>query len=329
MSGHSVRSLERDLLDGRILPRDMAEWLIKLPETHPETTALFDLADVLRRAVHGNRVELCAIQNARSGRCTEDCRFCAQSGHYHTGAPVYPLLDESAILKEARQTEAYGIHRFSLVISGHQVESAVFHEILKRYDRLRRETGIKLCASLGAVDEEQAAALKAVGVTRYHHNLETSERYYRSICTTHSYQERLDTLSACRRAGLELCSGGIIGMGEAPADRLDLAYTLRREGVLSIPLNILQAVPGTPLFGTEPLSVFEILRTGALFRLINPFAVIRYAGGRSQLSEAFCQGFRTGVSGLMTGDFLTTAGHGVRQDIAAITAAGYIPERLP
>ncbi len=329
MGSRGILDLEGELLAGRVLPRDTAEQLMTVPEGHPQTEALFRLAERVRRAVHGNRVELCAIQNARSGRCTEDCRFCAQSGHYRTGSPEYPLLGSAEILAEAARTQSQGIHRFSLVISGHRVEPALFRQLLERFSLLRQRTGLQLCASLGAIGPEQAEALRAAGVTRYHHNLETSEAYYPRICTTHRYQERLDTLAACRQAGLELCSGGIIGMGESPTDRLDLAYTLRREGVRSIPLNCLQAVPGTPLAGMPPLTPFEILRTGAVFRLINPFAVVRYAGGRGLLGDAFVQGCRAGISGLMTGDLLTTAGQGVRQDLEALAAAGFTPELLP
>lgn len=323
-----IAELEKSLLSGEALPLETARDLIALPEGHPEAAALFELAGRIRSSVHGNRLDLCSIQNARSGRCTEDCRFCAQSGHYETHTPVYPLLAEREILDQAKALEAAGVHRFSLVISGHRVEPDVFEGILAAYRRLREETGLGLCASLGALNADQARALKAAGVTRYHHNLETSEAYYPQICTTHPYRERLDTLAACREAGIELCSGGIIGMGEDTEDRLALAYTLKREGVLSIPLNVLQAVPGTPLEHQSPLSRFEILKTGAVFKLINPFAVVRYAGGRILLGDDFIQGYRAGISGVLTGDLLTTTGKGVQEDIEMAVAAGFVMEPI-
>lgn len=319
-------ALEKALLAGGELPIETARYLIGLPEGHPDCAGLFDLSARVRKAVHGNRLELCAIQNARSGRCSEDCRFCAQSAQYQTHTPTYPLLSGDAVLEQAKSLEAAGVHRFSLVISGHRVEPETFEKLLHIYRKLQKHTGLSLCASLGALDDGQVLALKEAGVSRYHHNLETSEAFYSSVCTTHAYSERLETLAACRRNGLEVCSGGIIGMGETLEDRIALAYTLRREGVHAIPLNILHAVPGTPLENLAPLDPFEILKTGAVYSLINPFAVIRYAGGRIHLGEAFVKGYHAGISGVLTGDYLTTTGKSVREDIRIALAAGFIPE---
>ncbi len=324
----NLKVLEDSLLAGEVLPLETARNLMALSEEDTAAAELFALAGRIRKAVHGNRLDLCAIQNARSGRCTEDCRFCAQSSHYETQGPVYPLQEEQLILEQAKSLEKAGIHRFSLVISGHRVEPEVFENILQIYRTLRQETGLSLCASLGALNSHQAQALKKAGVTRYHHNLETSEAFYPEICTTHSYGERLETLALCREAGLEVCSGGIIGMGETAEDRLALAYTLRKAEVGSIPLNILQAVPGTPLENQLPLSRFEILKNGAVFSLINPHAVIRYAGGRILLGDDFIKGYHAGISGVLTGDLLTTTGKGIQEDIAMALAAGFVPERV-
>lgn len=322
-----LKSLEASLHEGELLPLETARRLMALTE-EAGADQLFTLASRIRHAVHGNRLELCAIQNAKSGRCSEDCRFCAQSSHYATQAPVYPLQDEQLILKQAQALEKAGVHRFSLVISGHRAEPEVFEGILRIYRKLREETGLGLCASLGALNREQAHALKQAGVSRYHHNLETSAAFYPEICTTHSYGERLETLFFCREAGLEICSGGILGMGETAEDRIALAYTLREAGARSIPLNILHPVPGTPLENRPPLSRFEILKTGAVFSLVNPRAVIRYAGGRILLGDDFIKGYHAGISGVLTGDLLTTTGKGIEEDIAMALAAGFQPEMI-
>ncbi|MDH7479914.1 MAG: biotin synthase BioB, partial [Syntrophomonadaceae bacterium] len=217
-------------------------------------------------------VELCSIINARSGHCPEDCRFCAQSGRYRTDIQTYPLLAESRVLEPAREMESLGVKRFSLVISGRGPSRSDFPEVLKILRALKRETGLTLCASLGIIDPEQAEQLAAAGVTTYHHNLETSRSHFPSVCTTHSYQERIDTIRAARSAGLEICCGGILFIGESWKDRVEFAFELKELGVDSVPLNILTPIKGTPLENLEPANPLEVLKAITIFRIILPRA---------------------------------------------------------
>ncbi|OAT85016.1 biotin synthase BioB [Desulfotomaculum copahuensis] len=284
------------------------------------------LAGEVTRRFHGRRVDLCSIINARSGLCSEDCRFCAQSARYRTGAAVYPLIDAAAALAKARRMEAAGAGRFSLVTSGRGITGRDFETVLDVFRILHAETGLSLCASLGIIDGEQARQLKEAGVSTYHHNLETGRSFFPQICTTHSYDERVATIRAAQGAGLAVCSGGIIGMGESLAQRMEMALEIRKLGVNSVPLNVLNPIPGTPLANAKPLSPEEILKTIALFRLVLPRATVRLCGGREPgLGERQAEAFQYGINGLMVGNYLTTRGDGMERDLAMLAAAGLAP----
>lgn len=277
----------------------------------------------IRRHFLPARIVLCAIMNAKSGACSENCAYCAQSAHHHTSAPEYPLVDCVEALEQARKNRKHGVSRFSLVTSGALLSDTEFSSITRMYDSFASVSGMTLCASLGALDASRAASLKNCCVRFYHHNLETSRAFFPRICTTHDYDSRIATIRTARAAGLDICSGGIIGMGETMEDRIAMAFELRELGVKSIPINILNPVPGTPLAGTPPLAEDEILRTFALFRFINPDADIRFAGGRAQLNDRGERALARPASGMMTGDLLTTAGTGIADDIAMIGRLGF------
>ena len=286
---------------------------------------LFLAALRVTRHFHGVRVDLCSILNAKSGRCSEDCAFCAQSGHYRTAAPTYPLLSREEVLEQAREMEALGARRFSLVTSGRGILGGDFEKILDIYHALRETTGLNLCASLGIIDYDQALRLKKAGVTQYHHNLETSRSYYPQVCTSHSFEERVETIRSAAKAGLGICSGGIIGLGETWGQRVEMAFLLRELKVLSVPVNILTPIEGTPLWGSPVPAPLEILKTTAMFRLVLPGAVIRLAGGReAALRDLQAAALLAGVNGLMVGNYLTTGGRKVEDDLQMLEDLGLL-----
>lgn len=284
---------------------------------------LFLAALRLTRHFHGNRVDLCSIMNAKSGRCSEDCVFCAQSGHYYTGVPTYPLLSKEAILERALEMETKGAQRFSLVTSGRGILGGDFEKVLDIYKTLREKTGLSLCASLGIIDYEKALRLKEAGVTMYHHNIETSRSYYPKICTTHSFDERVETIRFAKDAGLGICSGGIIGLGENWEQRVEMAFQLKELRAASVPVNILTSIEGTPLWGKPAPAPLAILRTAAMFRLVLPGAVLRLAGGReAALRDLQAAALMAGVNGLMVGNYLTTGGRRVEDDLQMLKDLG-------
>lgn len=277
----------------------------------------------LTRHFHGNRVDLCSIMNARSGRCSEDCTFCAQSGHYSTGVSVYPLLSTEEVLEKALEMQSRGARRFALVTSGRGIAGRDFAKVLDIYKTLREKTRLGLCASLGIIDYDKARGLREAGVSRYHHNIETSRSYYPEICTTHSFEERVETIRSAGEAGLEICSGGIIGLGEKWEHRVEMAFQLKELGARSVPVNILNPIEGTPLWGSPVPAPLEVLRTAAMFRLILPGAVIRLCGGReAALRDLQAFALLAGVNGLMVGNYLTTGGRGVEDDLQMLKDLG-------
>lgn len=284
--------------------------------------ALCKAADRIREKFNGNVVDLCTIMNAKSGKCSENCKYCAQSSHYKTSVDEYSLVGLEEALKLARENELCGVNRFSLVTSGRGLSGKEFEEILRIYEVLRAETKLKLCASLGILNYEQLLALNKVGVTKYHHNIEASRNYFNKICTTHSYEDRINTIENAKKAGMTICSGGIIGMGESLEDRVNMMLELSKLQVSSIPINVLNPIKGTPLEGSEPLEEGEILRTIALFRFINPKAFIRFGAGRNFLREYGKSGFTSGINATITGNYLTTSGNNIADDKAMVKELG-------
>lgn len=279
------------------------------------------LADEIRRRHCGDDIDTCSIVNARSGVCSEDCKWCSQSRFHATGVETYAIVDENVCLDTARANKAVGVRRFSLVTSGRRVSAAQLGAFCDLFSKVKAETGLYLCASMGLLGREEMERLHACGVRRYHCNLETSAEFFPTLCSTHSRADKLATIRAAREAGLEVCAGGIIGMGETLAQRLRLAEECREAGAVSLPMNLLNPIKGTPLEGTPLIGEEEVVMTAALMRLVAPKVVIRFAGGRARLSrEATLRMLRGGVNGVMIGDLLTTAGNPRSDDMEMIAA---------
>jgi len=279
-------------------------------------------ADRLRRALLSDHGELCTIVNGRSGKCPENCKFCAQSAHHHTEAETYGFLSDQELLEDCRSLEIRGVHRYSIVTAGRNL-GADLDKAVGAYRCLHEHTHMLLCASHGLLTEEELRRLKEAGVTRYHANLETSRRNFPNICTTHTYDDKIACIQAARRAGLEVCSGGILGLGETMQDRIDMAFDLAALKVNSIPLNVLVAIPGTPFADLPPLSEEEILRSVAIFRFICPDITIRLAGGRMLMKNYGENALKGGANATITGDMLTTSGNGITEDKELFTKLGY------
>ncbi|MFZ5651661.1 MAG: biotin synthase BioB [Bacillota bacterium] len=306
---------------GGAISREEALGLAKLGVS--EIYELISASSMVTRYFRGSRLELCSIINARSGGCSEDCSFCAQSSRYNTGAAVYPMVSPRETLRQAAAMEKAGAKRFSIVASGRGISGRDLDTVLAAVDLLKRETGLGLCASLGIIDENKALMLKQAGVTMYHHNLEASAGYYPLVCTTHPHAHRVKTVRAAQKAGLRVCCGGIIGLGESFEQRVDLAFELKELGVDSVPVNFLTPIPGTPLEGAEPLAPLSLLHTLAVFRLILPGAVIRLCGGRKPgLGRLQPLAFMAGADGVMIGDYLTTRGEDPDGDMEMFAALG-------
>ena len=279
-------------------------------------------ADMIRAALVGEKVDLCTIINGRSGKCGENCKFCAQSAHYHTSCEVYDLLDEDTIVEQAKANESEGVDRFAIVCSGHHPSESDFEKIIHAFERMNKECKIELCTSLGFLTSEQFKRLKKTGVTGIHNNIETSRRFFSQICTTHTFDDKIANIKRAQAEGLCVCSGGIIGMGETWEDRIDMALTLSELGITSIPINSLMPIPGTPLYGNKRLTEEDIIRTIAIFRYINPTADIRLAGGRALMRNNGEDTFTSGASASITGNMLTTSGSTIKSDKEMLTRLG-------
>lgn len=292
-----------------------------------EVSLLFYYASRLRDIFKGKDVELCAIVNAKSGLCGEDCAYCSQSAVSQADIPVYPLMGSDEIMKKAEEAREYGVRRFCVVTSGRRPNKKEIRDIAKTIERIR-ERGLLPCATLGLVDREDLEVLKDSGLERYHHNLETSERYFPRICTTHTYRDKLRTIEAVKETGLSLCSGGIFGLGESWDDRVEMAFRLKEIGVDSVPINFLIPIKGTPLGEREPLNPLEALKIISLYRFILPDRQIRICGGRRQvLGEFNSMIFMAGADSLLTGNYLTTLGRSFDDDMKLIRDMGlHIPK---
>lgn len=313
-----IARIEEKIYSGKSITFHEALTLSKLSDNK----GLLDAADRICHKFNGPLVDLCSIINAKSGNCSEDCKFCAQSIHYNTSIKKYNMINVSSVLKLAKENKEYGINRFSLVTSGKALLGKDFQKTLEIYEEINKEVNINLCASLGILSYNQLLQLKNVGVTMYHHNLETSRDYYSKICTTHSYDNRIETIKDAKKAGLMVCSGGIIGMGETMIDRINLAFELKNLEIQSIPINILNPIKGTPLEDAKRLKQNDILKTVAIFRFINPKAYIRLAGGRNLIDNYGKYCFKSGANATISGNYLTTSGNKISDDINMIKSLG-------
>ena len=308
----------------RELPAELALGLGTVPAD--DLTELFALTDRLRRARSGNAIHLCAIINAKSGRCSEDCRFCAQSGHWRTAAPAYPLLSADQIVASATGACDRGARAFGIVTSGKGIERREEVDEIERAIAGVASLGIRACVSPGVVAGDTMARWKAAGLWRYHHNLETARSFFPSVCTTHDYEEDVAAVRRAQALGLTVCCGGLFGLGESWEQRVELGVTLRELRPDSVPVNFLIPVPGTPLADAPVLAPRECLRTIALLRLLLPRAAIRVCGGREHnLRAAAPLIFAAGADSIMVGDLLTTTGPAVAADLAMLADLGLEP----
>lgn len=298
-----VLEIAQEIIEGRRLNKD--DDLSFLVTCDKEK--LYQGADKIREHFIGDKIDLCSIINGRSGRCPEDCKYCAQSAHHHTDCEIYDFLPTDRLLEACEASDREGLDRFSIVTAGRALTGEEFDKAIDAYKLMHEKYDIELCASMGFLTKEQFVKLKEVGVTSYHHNIETSRRNFPNICTTHTYDQKLETLKVIKEVGLNVCSGGIIGMGETFEDRIDMALDLAEAGADSIPINALMPIKGTPLENQPRLTEDEIMRTIAIFKYINPTADIRLAAGRALLTGDGEEAFKAGASATITGDMLTTA----------------------
>ncbi len=282
-------------------------------------------ANEVRQKFVGDAVESCALSNIKSGNCSEDCKFCAQSGHYRTDSPVYPQISVEEIVAQAKAAEAMGATEFCMVSSGWgATNEKEFSVVLEAVRRISSQTGLFVDCSLGFLKPEQMRALREAGLYRNNHNLEASKGYFDKICTTHTHQQRMDHVEMVRHYGIHPCSGGILGMGESPRDRIDLAFELKKIGANCVPINILNPRRGTPLGDVTPLQPLEIIKYIAIFRLILPQSTIKIAGGREvNLRDLQAMAMQAGANGLILGNYLTTMGRNPAQDIQMLKDLGF------
>jgi len=318
------KDLEKQILGGTSLGFQQGEELLDLDESR--CLELFSLANRVRKYFQGDRVDLCAIINGKSGKCSENCSFCAQSVHHSVKIATYELLDKESILARARLMEREGAHRFAVVTSGRGIaEGKELDKLVDIFAALARETNLGVCASLGILSLPVAQRLKEAGLQRYHHNVETAASFFPNICSTHSYQERIATIKAAQEAGMTVCSGGIFGLGESKKQRVEMAFEIKNLGVDSIPINILNPIIGTPLGDRNPLDLWDVLKTVAVFRLIMPRTNLRFCGGREfSLRDLQALGMLAGANGLMVGNYLTTNGRDVKDDLKMLTDLGFV-----
>ncbi len=280
-------------------------------------------ADNIRKKFCQNIFDVCSIINAKSGKCSEDCKFCAQSAHYKTDISEYPLIDKEKIISEALSMAEKGVLRFSIVTSGKSLTDKEVDIVCDTISEIKSKCSISICASLGLLSDENFRKLKNAGLERVHNNLEASKNYFPQVCSTHSFEDKIMAIKIAQKHGFSICSGMILGLGETMEDRIDLSFTLKDLGIKSIPVNILNPIKGTPYENNKPLTYDEVLRTCAVIRFIMPEAFIRLAGGRLLLDDKGEKAFLSGVNAVITGDMLTTAGISVNTDMQMIHNAGY------
>jgi biotin synthase len=314
-----VNELKGKIFSGEAVTKEEALRLLEAPLD--ELTAA---ANEIREHFNDNTFDMCTIINGKCGKCSEDCKYCAQSAHYHTACEdSYPLLSTEELLEQAKYNDKRGVLRYSIVTSGRALSDEEVDKACESIRAIRTETNISVCVSFGLLNEDQFRRLKEAGASRVHCNLETSRRYFPTVCTTHTYDEKIETLKAAKRAGLSICSGGIMGLGETMEDRIDMALTARDLGVTSIPVNLLNPIPGTPYENNRVLSNDELCRIVAIFRFLIPEGMIRLAGGRGLVGDKGEKCFKSGANAAISGDMLTTAGITVETDMDLLHWLGY------
>ena len=315
-----IKRLAQKVLEGRPISKEDALHITEV--SGPEIFELFASANRVREYFKGDKVGLCSIVNAKSGGCSEDCAFCAQSFRSKAKVEVYPLVDKKIVIQKAKVAKQSGAKRFSVVTSGRKTSGRDLQRVADMISEIRA-IGLIPCASLGMLSEKELSVLKSAGLKRYHHNLETSERFFPQICGSHSFADKIKTIAAVKNTGLSLCSGGIFGIGETWQDRIDMAIILKELNVDSVPINFLIPIKGTVLGSREFLHPFEALKIVSLYRFILPQKEIRICGGRMQVLREFnSMVFFAGADGLLSGDYLTTSGSSYEDDLRLIDLYG-------
>lgn len=308
------------------IPPTHEEGLLILQASAEETLAIVQAAYRVRRHFHGNKVRIHVLQNAKSGACSEDCGFCSQSSKYKTPTAEYPLMTIESLVKGAKKAKDAGAWKYCMVTATRSPSNRDLDVICEATRRIKSEIGVKVCTSLGILTEEKAKRLAEAGVDRFNHNLETSKRLYQTIVSTHTYEDRIKTTKFAKEAGMEICSGGIIGMGESPADVLDLCFTLRDIGATSVPVNFLDPRPGTPFAERERVEPYYALRVLSLFRFVHPDVDVRAAGGREVTFRSLQPLVLYIVNSIFTNGYLTTPGQGENADHQMMKDMGMVPE---
>lgn len=321
---YNVEELKKKVLNGELIGKEEA---LFLAEEAP-LDELTEAANEIRKHFCKNKFDICTIINGKSGKCSENCKFCVQSSFYNTKINEYSLLDSKSIVKEAKYNDERGVLRFSIVTSGRKLSDKEVDSVCESIREIGKNTSVSICGSFGLLSEEQYKKLKEAGLTRVHNNLETSKRNFENVCTTHTFEEKIQAIKNAKNAGLNVCSGGIMGLGETMEDRIDMVLTLRELGVLSIPVNMLNPIKGTPFENNKLLTNDEMCRIVAVFRFLIPNAAIRLAGGRGLLEDKGEKCFLSGANAAISGDMLTTSGITIKEDMDLLEKIGYKPELL-
>lgn len=319
-----VKELKEKVLNGKLIGKEEALFLAK----EAPLKELTEAANEIRKHFCEDKFDICTIINGKSGKCSENCKFCAQSSFYDTHIKEYSLLNSKAIVKEAKYNDERGVLRFSIVTSGRKLSDKEIDSVCESIKEISKNTSVSVCGSFGLLSEEQYKKLKEAGLTRVHNNLETSRKNFKNICTTHTFDEKVQAIKNAKNAGLNICSGGIMGLGETMEDRIDMALELRELGVLSIPVNILNPIKGTPFENNKLLTNDEICRIVAVYRFLIPRGAIRLAGGRGLLQDKGESCFLSGANAAISGDMLTTSGITIKEDMNLLNKIGYKPALL-
>lgn len=315
---NNICELKQKVLNGGEITREEAISLADAP-----IDELCAAANEIRERFCGDIFDMCTIINGKSGRCSENCKYCAQSAHYNTLCEEYPLLSTEKLVEGALYNYERGVLRYSIVCSGKRLSVSEVDSLCESIRAIKKACPIKICISAGLLDEASFRKLKDAGVDRVHNNLESSRRFFPEVCTTHSFDDKITAINAAKSAGLEVCSGGILGLGEMFEDRIDMVLEARKLGVKSIPVNILNPIPNTPFEKNPVLSEEEAVRTVAIFRFLIPDGQIRLAGGRGLLSDMGKSLFRSGANAAISGDMLTTRGISIDNDMKMCDELGY------
>ncbi|SHI88618.1 biotin synthase BioB [Desulfosporosinus lacus] len=313
-----IQQYKEKVINGALISKEEALIIADAP-----LEEICTAANEIREHFCGNNFDICAIINGKSGKCSENCKYCAQSSFYSSKTEEYSLLNTEAIVEQAKYNDEKGVLRYSIVTSGRKLNEQEVNKVCESISAIKNETGISVCASFGLLEEKQFIKLKAAGVSRVHNNLETSRRNFPNVCTTHSFDEKIETIKAAQRAGLNVCSGGIMGLGETMEDRIDMVLTIRELGIRSIPVNMLNPIPGTAYENNKKLTNEDMCRIVAVFRFLVPSGSIRLAGGRGLLPDKGVKCFKSGANAAISGDMLTTSGISIEKDMGLLEQLGY------